>query len=138
MIWFGYLEMTVTFLISLSNFRRIAENGNPEPIFDYSQIGIFAVTVMATFEEEHKKQSNKPENNREKTENTRENTREKTREKILSLIKEDKNITTKILAKKIGVSSKSIEYHIDNLKKEEILKRMGSKKYGYWEVKFRE
>ena len=61
-------------------------------------------------------------------------TREKTREKIIDLIKEDATITTKELAEALDITSKGVEWHIQKLKKEGILNRIGAKKGGYWEV----
>ncbi|MGM0649930.1 MAG: winged helix-turn-helix domain-containing protein, partial [Bacteroidota bacterium] len=61
-------------------------------------------------------------------------TREKTREKIIELINQDKQITTEILAKNIGITIKGVEYHLSNLKKDKILKRIGPDKGGYWVI----
>ena len=55
--------------------------------------------------------------------------------KILELIKENKNMTQKEMAEKIGISSRTIERNIKNLKKNEILEKIGSKKNGYWKIK---
>lgn len=57
---------------------------------------------------------------------------EKTREKILDAIKENKKITHKELAKRIGVTEKTIERNINRLKEEGVLYRIGSKKTGSW------
>ena len=74
--------------------------------------------------------------NREKTrEETREETREKTRDKIIRLLSKNNMITAFELAKEIGVSEKGIEYHLQKLKSEKIIKRIDSTKSGYWEVK---
>ncbi|MEA3448749.1 MAG: ATP-binding protein [Bacteroidota bacterium] len=61
-------------------------------------------------------------------------TREKTREKIIDLINQDKQITTEIIAKNIGITIKGVEYHLSNLKKDKILKRIGPDKGGYWVI----
>ena len=55
--------------------------------------------------------------------------------RILELIKENKNMTQKEMAEKIGISSRTIERNIKNLKKNEILEKIGSKKNGYWKIK---
>ncbi|OYT11336.1 MAG: hypothetical protein B6I18_04595 [Bacteroidetes bacterium 4572_112] len=61
-------------------------------------------------------------------------TSEKTSEKILSLLKENSNITISQMAEVIGVSSRSIERNVKKLKSERKLKRIGPDKGGYWEV----
>jgi len=58
----------------------------------------------------------------------------KTREKILRLIKENKEITIAELSERIGISRKGVEWQINKLKKERIIKRIGGRKGGYWEV----
>lgn len=59
---------------------------------------------------------------------------ERTREKIISLIKENKYITTEELADKTGLSIKGIEWNIQQLKAKKMLKRVGPDKGGYWKV----
>lgn len=63
-----------------------------------------------------------------------EKTREKTREKIIVLLTRKPGITTKDLSKEIGISVKGIEWQLSRLKKENMIKRIGSKKSGHWEV----
>ncbi len=82
--------------------------------------------------------------NREKTtqETTQDTTQETTqevkklssRELIIKFIKEDEKITRDILSKKIKISENAIKQHLSNLKKDGIIKRIGSTKAGYWEV----
>jgi ATP-dependent DNA helicase RecG len=60
---------------------------------------------------------------------------EKPSEKILREIKKNKYITTEELAKIIGRTNRAIEYHIANLKDKGRLKRIGSDRAGYWEIK---
>lgn len=67
-------------------------------------------------------------------EKTMEKTREKTREKIIRLIEENSYITVEELAKKTGLTIKGIEWNIKKLKDENILKRIGPDKGGYWKV----
>jgi ATP-dependent DNA helicase RecG len=61
-------------------------------------------------------------------------TGEKTGEKIISLIKENPEITTNELAEKLNISVKGIEWQIRNRKEQGILKRIGPDKGGYWEI----
>ena len=63
-----------------------------------------------------------------------EKTVEKTVEKIISLIKENPNVTQKELVKKTGLTRRGIEWNLAKLKQEKIIKRVGSDKAGHWEI----
>jgi len=67
-------------------------------------------------------------------EEAREKTREKTREKIVQSILENPKITTEEIALKTMISIKGIEWQIKNLKKENMIERIGPDKGGYWKV----
>jgi ATP-dependent DNA helicase RecG len=60
---------------------------------------------------------------------------EKSSEKILKLMREQSDITIEELAKKIGISTRAIEKHIQNLKTADKITRKGSDKLGVWEVR---
>lgn len=62
-------------------------------------------------------------------------TTQETTQEILIAIKEKPTITRKELAKKIGLSEDGIKYQLNKLKKEKIIKHIGSTKKGHWEVK---
>lgn len=55
--------------------------------------------------------------------------------RILSLMKENKNITQKELSAKVGINARNIRIHIAKLKKKSLIERIGSDKSGYWQVK---
>lgn len=57
-----------------------------------------------------------------------------TSQKILELIKNNPNINRNELSEQIGVSLKNIQKHINKLKQIGYIKRIGSPKYGHWEV----
>ncbi|MEA3288252.1 MAG: winged helix-turn-helix domain-containing protein [Candidatus Marinimicrobia bacterium] len=61
-------------------------------------------------------------------------TQETTQEKILALLKAKPTITRKELAEKIGLTPDGIKYHIDKMRTAGIIKRVGSRKTGQWEV----
>lgn len=65
---------------------------------------------------------------------TTKKTTQKTTQKIMSLIKENPNMTIKELASTIGITEDGIKYHIANLKKKGLLKRVGPDKGGHWRV----
>ncbi len=56
----------------------------------------------------------------------------KTREKIIRLLAENPRITTSELAEETGLTRKGIEYQLNKLKQDKIIKRLGSDKGGYW------
>ena len=60
---------------------------------------------------------------------------EKTVEKIIDLIRKDNAITRDKIAEEIGISIKGIDYHIEILKKENVIERKESRKSGYWILK---
>ena len=67
----------------------------------------------------------------EKSGNT---TRETVKEDIIRLMKEYPEITAKEMAIQLHVTEDGIRFHIKNMKKEGILKRIGSTKKGEWEI----
>jgi ATP-dependent DNA helicase RecG len=56
------------------------------------------------------------------------------KEEILTLIKENKNITVDELCLRLDTSKSTIQRHIKKLKEENKLLRNGADKVGYWEV----
>jgi len=61
-------------------------------------------------------------------------TTQKTTQKIIELIKENPSITREELARALNITPDGVKYHLQNLKKKGILKRIGGKKGGYWKV----
>lgn len=55
-----------------------------------------------------------------------------TREKLISLIRNNPKITRALLSKEIGISASSVQFHIEKLKSEGIIKRIGSPRNGHW------
>ncbi len=53
---------------------------------------------------------------------------------ILDLIEADPSISTRILAERVGISRKGIEWHIRQLKEKGRLRRVGSARGGHWEI----
>lgn len=59
---------------------------------------------------------------------------DKSSDKILEYFKLEPSLTAKVIAERIGMSSRAVEKQIAKLQKEGRLRRVGSKKSGYWEV----
>ena len=74
------------------------------------------------------------EKSREKPQKSREKPL-KSREKIVVLLSEDGKLSATTLAEKIGISAKSVEKHLANLKADGTIERIGPAKGGYWKVK---
>jgi len=53
---------------------------------------------------------------------------------IIKGVLENKKITQQLLSEIVGISPKNIRNNMQKLKENGILKRIGSKKSGYWEV----
>ena len=70
----------------------------------------------------------------EKSSEKTEKSSEKTRDKVLAYIKANKHITISELAKKIGISTRAIEKHLNTLKSKGHIIRVGADKGGHWEV----
>lgn len=54
--------------------------------------------------------------------------------KILNLVSEDKHITISAMTKQLGTSTTTIDNHIEILKNKNVLKRVGGRKTGYWQI----
>jgi predicted HTH transcriptional regulator len=88
--------------------------------------------------EEAKRTKSKGKSNREsKGERKRESKREskgKSKGEILRLLQKNSNITVPEIAVLLGISEAGVEKNIRALKKDNMLKRIGAKKGGYWKV----
>ena len=104
------------------------EWGLPEPT--YEEAGASFVTVFHNPKLEDGTQKTRVETRVE----TRVKTRVKTGEKILQIIKENPAVTVPELSESTGLTIKGVEWNIKELKKKELLKRIGSNKGGHWEV----
>ena len=67
--------------------------------------------------------------------NVQENVQEKSRtDLILDVIRENNAVSLKELAQKIGVASKTIQRDLGRLKSENVIRRIGPDKGGYWQI----
>ena len=68
-------------------------------------------------------------------EKVHENVHEKSRtDLILDVIRENNAVSLKELAQKIGVASKTIQRDLGRLKSENVIRRIGPDKGGYWQI----
>ena len=68
----------------------------------------------------------------ENGENNGENEKKSTRERLIALIKENPRITRASLSEQLGISSSNVQFHIERLKSEGVIERVGSSRSGYW------
>ena len=109
------VEQVGSGIVRINELMREASLPAPE----FQKEGIFIVKLY------------RPNKTREKT---REKTGEKTREKILKAILKNNKTTISELAILIGISEKGIEFNLQKLKKEKIIRRVGPDKGGSWEI----
>jgi ATP-dependent DNA helicase RecG len=65
---------------------------------------------------------------------TTQKTTHKTTQKIVDLIRDDPEMTRKEMARAIGITEDGVKYHLGKLRKKGIIKRVGGKKGGHWEI----
>jgi ATP-dependent DNA helicase RecG len=93
--------------------RELIENGNPKPIFDYANLGIFGVTIFdATYS----------------------TVEESVKESVKEIIKTNPKVTISELQGITGLTKRQVDYQMNKLKEEGLLKRVGSTKSGHWEI----
>jgi ATP-dependent DNA helicase RecG len=100
-------------------------HGCPQPAFDYRESGLMV---------EFKTRISGTKHDRLTPEMTPE-IRSKTTREILLLIKSDPTVTTMLMAEKIGVGKSTVLRHIDRLKSQGTIERVGPTKKGYWRIK---
>ena len=59
----------------------------------------------------------------------------KTQQRIIKLLFENPIITTQAIADSLGISRRTVDNHISQLKKARLVEREGAKKNGMWIVK---
>ena len=124
--------------------KELANNSNPDAIFDYKRIGVFGVTVYDTLDNAGNKEETiiNAENAKKKSwVKTKLELGEKLGEKlgetewlILELISEDSSISIVDMAKKIQKSTTTIENNLKKLRDREIVLHSGPAKGGSWKI----
>jgi ATP-dependent DNA helicase RecG len=65
---------------------------------------------------------------------TTEKATEKTTEKILHILAKNPNITSKEMAKLLGLTDDGVDWNLRKLKDEGLIQRVGGRKQGHWEI----
>lgn len=147
---FERIDMVEQIGSGISRIRDAMEKSSlPTPIFKTE--GMFTLVLKRSIKS---KQSSDLENTRVENENTMVETEKtmvenndtmvekeatgvetkSTRDKIIELIKEDKTISALELAEKLGITTRGVEYHLNRLKKDKIIRHVGPTKTGVWEI----
>ena len=71
---------------------------------------------------------------REMAEYTRQTGGQKTREVLLQMITDDPSVTTTQMASALGINRSAVSKHLDRLKADGRLRRVGPDKGGHWEL----
>jgi len=110
--------------------------GLPAPKFE-ERHGGFSVELLKTPESEELgkggvKVGKTPKNN--SSEKGSEKSSEKSSEKIIGLLRENSHLTIAELAAELDISTRAVEKHLKNLQADGLLRRVGGRKEGHWEV----
>ena len=120
-------------------FREMAEAGNPAP--EYKQVEFMVkVKLTSALRDEDEATEKTGEKSTQETESGQKTTkwpgktREKTREKIVLAIRENSAVTASVLAEKLSITVKGVEWQLKKLQEQGIIRRVGPNKGGHWEV----
>jgi ATP-dependent DNA helicase RecG len=115
--------------------RLLKKSGLDEPQFRESGLFFKIIVYKKRISTEEKVKETTTKTTKETTTKTTMKTTMKTHRKLLELIKENPAISLIELAERMHLTKDGIWYHLKILKQEEILKRVGPAKGGYWEIK---
>ncbi len=104
----------------------LSENGNKEAAFDVSKLTVFCVEVYSNEVDETTTQ---------KTTQTTPQSLSNVQISILEYVRVHPNASRKEIAESIdGITVDGVKYHIQKLQQQGILKRVGAKFGGHWEI----
>jgi len=66
---------------------------------------------------------------------TRENASVDTRRRIVDLMRDDPRITQARIAERLGITRDGVAYHFRQLRADRVIRRVGSRRFGHWEVR---
>jgi ATP-dependent DNA helicase RecG len=114
----------------IGKIKTLLQKANaPEPRFEFGEFFTIIFPRPGKFMNEDKQQDSA-----KGSEKSSEKGSEKSSEKIIKLIRMEPSITTDQLAENIGISTRAVEKHLQNLKEVGVLLRIGGRKEGYWQV----
>lgn len=120
----GYIEELGRGTVNVVKYCTDA--GRPEPIYTDNRGGVAVIFI--------KKEGHKPWEEDGTTQDTTQETKSTTQE-ILNLINLNPKITRKEIAEKLSnITEDGVKYQLNKLKKQGIIKRIGSTKGGHWEI----
>ena len=111
--------------------RALKNNGSKEPEFETNETRDYFITTIFMHDGFENKNLNKNEVINEVINEAINFTENEA--KVMSLIRENKNITKKEIVKKTKLSKSTVDRIITNLKEKNIIRRNGANKNGYWE-----
>jgi ATP-dependent DNA helicase RecG len=105
--------------------------GLPEPIIEENSGGIAIELLKAEVRASGKRRESV---GNEGSEKGSEKSSEKGSEKIIGLLLQPPRLTIAELAVELEISTRAVEKHLKNLQVDGLLRRVGGRKEGYWEV----
>ena len=108
------------------------DNGMEMPRFEIVSTD-FAIIFKANYKYDYGSLENQDSTTQKTTQKTTQ-IKSRVAKRILDMINENKYITLQELADSLGKTRDGIKYHINKLQNQEILKRVGPDKGGYWDV----
>ena len=111
--------------------RALKNNGSKEPEFETNETRDYFITTIFMHDGFENENLNKNEVINEVINEAINFTENEA--KVMSLIRENKNITKKEIVKKTKLSKSTVDRIITNLKEKNIIRRNGANKNGYWE-----
>ena len=117
----GYIERWGTGIQNMKDWMK--EENLPEP--EYTEIGSHFLTVLKQPNYKHRTTLGR----------TWDKTSQNTSQIVLEFIKDHADVTIKELAEIMGISDRAVKYHLKNLTESGKLKRIGSRKTGFWKIR---
>lgn len=112
--------------------RALKNNGSKEPEFETNETRDYFITTIFMHNGFENENLNKNEVINEVINEAINFSENET--KVMSLMRENKNITKKEIVKKTKLSKSTVDRIITNLKEKNIIRRNGANKNGYWEI----
>ncbi len=104
------------------------------PVFEQVRGGVLANIKREKFVAMQNPESGASGATENTTEKTREKTTQKTTQKIIDLVKINPEISTDEIAEACGITRDGVNYQIRQMKKKNLIRRIGPDKGGHWEI----